>query len=237
MPSGAMPSRTSRKRSHEEVSPDPDAEVDAADRACDACRMRRVRCDKVTPCGNCKKRGDVCQKTVGVNPEPRTRVIITKEYEKKFDFMVDRLVNIERLLQQQQARTTHATSDWTSEYHQSTELNVSSVDTTNALPSPASQPSAAADIDTCDATTGAHTTAARKVVEQAVEGSPGTYQDFELLAALNSLKDMAGRIEDGPNSLDHSESAWRPLHSGSDILTPPSSDELRRLIEESEGKT
>ncbi|KAK7973848.1 subtilisin-like serine protease [Apiospora arundinis] len=69
-------------------------------RACDQCRLRKIRCDKETPCSNCRSAKRSCSSTgLGQKPkEPRQRVLISSQYEKKIDFMGDRLATIEALL-------------------------------------------------------------------------------------------------------------------------------------------
>ncbi|KAK8098807.1 uncharacterized protein PG998_012048, partial [Apiospora kogelbergensis] len=61
---------------------------------------RAIRCDKETPCSNCRSAKRSCSSTgLGQKPkEPRQRVLISSQYEKKIDFMGDRLATIEALL-------------------------------------------------------------------------------------------------------------------------------------------
>ncbi|KAI1420453.1 fungal-specific transcription factor domain protein [Xylaria sp. FL1777] len=71
-------------------------------RACDQCRLRKIRCDKETPCSNCRSARRSCSSTgAGQKPkEPRQRVLISSQYERKIDQIEDRLAGIEKLLQQ-----------------------------------------------------------------------------------------------------------------------------------------
>ncbi|KAI0401710.1 hypothetical protein F4802DRAFT_618745 [Xylaria palmicola] len=73
-----------------------------ARRACDQCRLRKIRCDKETPCSNCRSARRSCSSTgAGQKPkEPRQRVLISSQYERKIDQIEDRLAGIEGLLQQ-----------------------------------------------------------------------------------------------------------------------------------------
>ncbi|KAI1343461.1 fungal-specific transcription factor domain protein [Xylariaceae sp. FL0016] len=70
-------------------------------RACDQCRLRKIRCDKETPCSNCRSAKRTCSSTgVGQKPkEPRQRVLISSQYERKIDQIEERLASIEMLLQ------------------------------------------------------------------------------------------------------------------------------------------
>ncbi|KAI1258936.1 fungal-specific transcription factor domain protein [Xylariaceae sp. FL1019] len=71
-------------------------------RACDQCRLRKIRCDKETPCSNCRSARRSCSSTgAGQKPkEVRQRVLISSQYERKIDQIEDRLGGIEALLQQ-----------------------------------------------------------------------------------------------------------------------------------------
>ncbi|GIK00727.1 hypothetical protein Aspvir_004756 [Aspergillus viridinutans] len=69
-------------------------------RACDQCRLRKVRCDKRSPCSNCRSARIVCRSTgAGQKPkEDRRRVLISSQYEQKIDLIEERLGNIEEVL-------------------------------------------------------------------------------------------------------------------------------------------
>ncbi|KAF9874828.1 hypothetical protein CkaCkLH20_07522 [Colletotrichum karsti] len=69
-------------------------------RACDACRARKIRCDRETPCAHCQHAGIECKNTSGLKPkEKRTRILITPQYEKKIDLIDRRLDGVVRLLE------------------------------------------------------------------------------------------------------------------------------------------
>ncbi|KAJ5836935.1 transcriptional regulator family: Fungal Specific TF [Penicillium robsamsonii] len=71
-------------------------------RACDQCRLRKIRCDKRTPCSNCRSSSIACRSTGEGQkpPEPRRRVLISNQYEKKIDLIEERLASIESTLRQ-----------------------------------------------------------------------------------------------------------------------------------------
>ncbi|KAL5906764.1 hypothetical protein ACKVV1_011168 [Pyricularia oryzae] len=83
-----------------------DTSIDGDDgsirRACDQCRVRKIRCDKNTPCSNCTTARRTCSSTgIGQRPkEPRQRVLISTQYERKIDQIEDRLGRIEKILHQ-----------------------------------------------------------------------------------------------------------------------------------------
>ncbi|EXF81720.1 fungal specific transcription factor [Colletotrichum fioriniae PJ7] len=69
-------------------------------RACDACRARKIRCDREEPCAHCQHAGIECKNTSGLKPkEKRTRILITPQYEKKIDLIDRRLDGVVRLLE------------------------------------------------------------------------------------------------------------------------------------------
>ncbi|KAL2862573.1 putative C6 transcription factor [Aspergillus lucknowensis] len=86
-------------------SPDSDAKETIVRRACDQCRQRKIRCDKRSPCSNCRTSKIICSSTgAGQKPrEPRKRVLISNEYEKKIDHIDERLGGIEQILRELKA--------------------------------------------------------------------------------------------------------------------------------------
>ncbi|KAF7716407.1 Fungal Zn(2)-Cys(6) binuclear cluster domain-containing protein [Penicillium ucsense] len=69
-------------------------------RACDQCRLRKIRCDKRSPCSNCRSSTITCRFTgEGQKSEPRRRVLISSQYEKKIDHIEERLGGVEKTLQ------------------------------------------------------------------------------------------------------------------------------------------
>ncbi|KAI1434151.1 fungal-specific transcription factor domain protein [Xylaria sp. CBS 124048] len=82
-------------------------------RACDQCRLRKIRCDKETPCSNCRSARRSCSCTgAGQRPkEQRQRVLISSQYERKIDKIEDRLAGIETLLQQLLSTQSTPSSD------------------------------------------------------------------------------------------------------------------------------
>ncbi|KAF2110458.1 fungal-specific transcription factor domain-containing protein [Lophiotrema nucula] len=85
-------------------------------RVCDQCRSRKIRCDRQTPCSNCSIAKQHCSFTgAGQRPkEPRHRILITSQYEKKIDHLESQLSRIEIALHdiaQSQSRIEVSTSN------------------------------------------------------------------------------------------------------------------------------
>ncbi|KAK0943842.1 hypothetical protein LTR29_004606 [Friedmanniomyces endolithicus] len=140
--------------------------------------------------------------------------------EKKIDRIGDRLINIERLLQRQPAHpvTSIPTPPSVPDRLISTETN-----------SPAISPN---DDTVYDATTLTQSAVASRLIEQAVGNSPGAYQNAELVAALHSLRDMVGKIEETPSSAE-----FDPPHGipKAEQPEPPTEEEIERLLLKAEG--
>ncbi|OLN96766.1 putative transcriptional regulatory protein C11D3.07c 1 [Colletotrichum chlorophyti] len=68
-------------------------------RACDACRARKIRCNRESPCGYCTHAKIECTHEENNKPkEKRTRILITPQYERKIDQIDRRLETVIRLL-------------------------------------------------------------------------------------------------------------------------------------------
>ncbi|KAJ5176882.1 uncharacterized protein N7482_002759 [Penicillium canariense] len=65
-----------------------------------ALARRAIRCDKRSPCSNCRISDIACRSTGEGQkpPEPRRRVLISSQYEKKIDLIEERLESVEKTL-------------------------------------------------------------------------------------------------------------------------------------------
>ncbi|KAL6410631.1 hypothetical protein AUP68_07059 [Ilyonectria robusta] len=68
-------------------------------RACDACRGRKIRCDRNSPCSYCLGAKIPCRHTNTGPKEKRTRILLSAQYEKKIDAIDRRLEGVTQLLQ------------------------------------------------------------------------------------------------------------------------------------------
>ncbi|KAK3074333.1 hypothetical protein LTR53_003323 [Teratosphaeriaceae sp. CCFEE 6253] len=172
----------------------------------------------------------VCRTSTTQSNEPRSRVIISKEYEKKIDRIEDRLVRIEALLQRQVAAGAQPPIST------STALDIATFPTVPAAETGASHPSStkttdfddSMTLDVREATMESQSVAASKLVEQAIGNSPGTYENHELAAALNSLRQMVGGIDTlSTESLGFSEG--QPYANAP--AEPPTAAELGHIVQ------
>jgi len=132
------------------------------------------------------------------------------------------LINIEKLLQRQPAHTVSSipTPPSVPDHPLSTETN-----------SPAISPNGGT---VYDATTLTQSAVASRLIEQAVVNSPGAYQNAELVAALHSLRDMVGKIEEIPSSTELDPPHGLPK---AEQPEPPTEVEIERLLRKAEGRS
>jgi len=179
-----------------------------------------VKCDKGSPCSNCKNSKSICRTTTTQNSEPRSRIVISKEYEKKIDFIGDRLASIEKLLQQQRGSTTKSPGEHGDSVPtpRTAPITPSSIGTTELKPSN--------NYHVGDAGAGPHSAVASSVIEQAVGQSTGAYGDAELAAALSSLKDMVSHIEE-----THDLTDFAGFREEGKPMEPPDGTDIERLLQ------
>ncbi|KAH6972727.1 hypothetical protein BKA56DRAFT_493048 [Ilyonectria sp. MPI-CAGE-AT-0026] len=69
-------------------------------RACDACRTRKIRCDRNSPCSHCIHAKIACTHVNKGPKEKRTRILLSVQYERKIDLIDRRLEGVTRLLEE-----------------------------------------------------------------------------------------------------------------------------------------
>ncbi|OQE02169.1 hypothetical protein PENVUL_c040G05964 [Penicillium vulpinum] len=180
-------------------------------RACDQCRLRKIRCDKRTPCSNCRSSSIACRSTgEGQKPsEPRRRVLISNQYEKKIDSIEERLASIESTLQQL-AKNTSQVQGFTTSNPRESHFAPSPQKSTPTQPSSTTRNHAKSKgplylanptLEQHDSSSGfegsssltAHGAYASAFLESAVsKGSPQVLSSPKINAALSSLKQLVG---------------------------------------------
>ncbi|KAK5088597.1 hypothetical protein LTR05_002817 [Lithohypha guttulata] len=63
-------------------------------KACENCRIRKIRCNRQNPCSNCETSGINCRPAAKTT-EQRSRVLLSANYEKQIEQINDRLTGIE----------------------------------------------------------------------------------------------------------------------------------------------
>ncbi|OHE92818.1 fungal specific transcription factor [Colletotrichum orchidophilum] len=87
-------------------------------RACDACRARKIRCNRESPCSYCTHAKIECTHADNKPKEKRTRILITPQYERKIDQIDRRLETVIHLLQDM--KVNPSTNSSQAELHNST---------------------------------------------------------------------------------------------------------------------
>ncbi|KAK9857508.1 hypothetical protein MYU51_021017 [Penicillium brevicompactum] len=83
--------------------------------ACDRCRKRKIRCDRTSPCSNCRSAASECKASTRPR-EKRARVLLSSQFEEKIDHIDKRLVRLNRLVESLLADKLTASKD-TSSHH------------------------------------------------------------------------------------------------------------------------
>ncbi|KAI4849735.1 hypothetical protein E4T44_03164 [Aureobasidium sp. EXF-8845] len=65
---------------------------------CENCRLRKIKCDKQTPCASCQTLGITCQAAATRAAEHRPRIVVTSQYERQITLIQERLQGIESSL-------------------------------------------------------------------------------------------------------------------------------------------
>lgn len=208
-------------------------------RACDQCRSRKIRCDKETPCSNCKTGQRECSWTGQVPKarEVRQRVLISHQYERKIDHFESRLMGIEGMLR-----------NLTTSFSRGEAPRLGS-DPTNIDTSPSVAESSTTyeelshkeDVDQIyegNSSMNAHAAFAREFLEQAVTNTSLSRQlSPDIQSALVSLQQMVythGRKGVSPESRFIHQ---RPMPRGGFSQLPlPPIDAVLKLIREIKGR-
>ncbi|KAH8434509.1 putative C6 transcription factor [Aspergillus melleus] len=224
--------------------PESDGKESLGRRACDQCRARKIRCDKQSPCSNCRSSQIVCRSTgAGQKPrEPRRRVLISSQYEKKIDLIEERLGSIEQVLRELRSSMGSFSKSPAEPYYHATPVSG------QATPSTAefrSNTTAALDQHEADpafegnSSLAAHSAYASRFLETAVSRSALQMSTPKMGAALSTLKQMVN-MQDNQTSSSAREVRFpnqraMPNSGLRDLIMPPIQSVLpvlRRLKED-----
>ncbi|KAL2813191.1 hypothetical protein BDW59DRAFT_167593 [Aspergillus cavernicola] len=205
-------------------SPDSDGKDSHVRRACDQCRQRKIRCDKRSPCSNCRTSKVICCSTGAgqKSREPRKRVLISNEYEKKIDNIDERLGGIEQILLELKASLgsnpgaqmcSHATPV-------SRHMSPSVRDYTSRDAMDQQEPKNGFDGNSLMASQSVY---ARDFLETAVSRSPLQMSVSKVNAALSTLKQLVSMQDNQVSSVREVQSSKPKPLSGCDLreLTMP----------------
>ncbi|KAG7083834.1 fungal specific transcription factor domain-containing protein [Colletotrichum scovillei] len=192
-------------------------------RACDQCRTRKIRCDKSSPCSNCRITQRSCSSNgVGQKPkEQRHRVLISLQYEKKIDLIEERLSNIEELLRSLSNNPPGVGGhSWDTTRARHTTPSASTIGDASVLSHDG------ADSDSAfegDLSLTAHTMFASDFIEDAVQRT--SLQDVapNMQAALSSLRQIVAMQSKASSNRDFRFRTHQPLPPGGlpELPMPP----------------
>ncbi|KAF9885406.1 hypothetical protein FE257_012928 [Aspergillus nanangensis] len=166
-------------------------------RACDQCRLRKIRCDKRSPCSNCRSSQIACRSTGAGQkpPETKRRVLISSEYEKKIDLIEERLGGIEEILHDLKSHSFKSTSG---QFLQPTPGSKQMTSTFPSLPAEALDQHESVNAFEGNSSLTAQSAYASKFLESAVSCSPLQMSTPKMEAALSSLKQIVN-FQDNKN--------------------------------------
>ncbi|PLB51963.1 fungal-specific transcription factor domain protein [Aspergillus steynii IBT 23096] len=225
--------------------PESDGKESLGKRACDQCRARKIRCDKQSPCSNCRSSQISCRSTGAgqKSREPRRRVLISSQYEKKIDLIEERLGSIEQVLRELRSSIGSSSKSPPEPFYHATPVSG------RATPSTAefrSNTTAALDQHEADpafegnSSLAAHSAYASKFLESAVSRSAlPMYSTPKMGAALSTLKQMVNMQDNQTNSSSREvrfpNQRAMPTSGLRDLIMPPIQSVLpvlRRLKED-----
>ncbi|CAG8341143.1 unnamed protein product [Penicillium salamii] len=79
----------------------------AVERACDRCRKRKIRCDRKSPCSNCRSTGSECRASTRPR-QKRARVLLSSQFEEKINQIDARLNYLVESLTANDTSSAHA---------------------------------------------------------------------------------------------------------------------------------
>ncbi|KAH8714022.1 putative transcriptional regulatory protein C11D3.07c [Beauveria bassiana] len=195
-------------------------------RACDECRLRKIRCDRNPPCSHCRSAGLTCQVTSQRPKEHKDRIQVTKQYEDKIDRIESRLGDVYRLLQQASSNASSPPTQpkLASPYQSSTPMDMDGA--SDHEPTASTNASA-----TGNTGLWAESIAAKNVFQNTIDRDPDVRQDPQLNSALESLHRIFKSVHqsDPPN-------VWTTISSAkAAIVAPlPAWPEIKAVLERAE---
>ncbi|KAK0641369.1 hypothetical protein B0T16DRAFT_214065 [Cercophora newfieldiana] len=180
-------------------------------RACDACRARKIRCNRESPCAHCIQAKIECTHADGRPKERGTRILVTPQYERKIDLIDRRLEGVTQLLQDLRARLDDPTAiaalqnskpqrspQQQSQHPSPSYLQIprESAPKANALssPSPSSHADSTGPVVEGDSSLTAHSVFARNLLQKVVDpDSSLTMRD-----TMNKLRDIVDTMKQQP---------------------------------------
>ncbi|KAG7140564.1 hypothetical protein HYQ46_007965 [Verticillium longisporum] len=190
-------------------------------RACDACRSRKIRCNRESPCSHCCTHADAKPK------EKRTRILLTPQYERKIDLIDRRLDGVVRLLedlklnwpppasQPSQSQTASASNPSPAARNAQSSFSTPSSHGAQSVP--------AGPVVEGDSSLAAHSVFANEFLQKVVNTGDLQGSGLELRETLNSLHHIVDALKQQTTTSEmaypHGKPTSRPVFQTADL--PP----------------
>ncbi|KAG7142068.1 hypothetical protein HYQ45_001493 [Verticillium longisporum] len=196
-------------------------------RACDACRSRKIRCNRESPCSHCVHAKIECTHADAKPKEKRTRILLTPQYERKIDLIDRRLDGVVRLLEDLKLNWPPPTSQPPQSQTGSTSnpspaaRNVQSSFSTPSSHGAQSVP--AGPVVEGDSSLAAHSVFANEFLQNVVNTGDLQGSGLELRETLNSLHHIVDALKQQTTTSEmaypHGKPTSRPVFQTADL--PP----------------
>ncbi|KAH4052515.1 hypothetical protein HBI75_138870 [Parastagonospora nodorum] len=201
----------------------------ASKRACDSCRNRKIRCDRLMPCSNCKASKLTCTTTAPTQKSQRQRVHISEEYEKKIDRIEDRLAGIENVLAS--LATKLGDLDLRRDSTEISSQSRSSRRTAGRSPGTLEEAGTPAPFEG-ETAIASQSDYARELLRKAVGSTPSIEQNAEVKSALHALNELVPQQGQAPSSASYSLINHSFAELDPETLAKPPWDAVSNMVDE-----
>ncbi|KAI1073611.1 hypothetical protein F5B20DRAFT_498875 [Whalleya microplaca] len=190
--------------------------------ACDRCRRRKIRCDRLDPCSQCTRTKTPCTFPPGLKPrEKRQRIHISSIYEQKIDQIVQKLGELDHKVDQLNQGSTARPSQHPS-FHDSKETYLAVKSPVSASPAftDTSENRAKSQNDSPrteyegESSLTAHASFATGHLQNIVNSSPVEAVSLELTSILGVLRDVVDAQREETDTLEILYPLAKPLPPG-----------------------
>ncbi|KAH7008472.1 hypothetical protein EDB80DRAFT_716630 [Ilyonectria destructans] len=194
-------------------------------RACDACRTRKIRCDRNSPCSHCIHAKIPCTHADTRPKEKRTRILLSAQYERKIDLIDRRLEGVTRLLQEMKT-SMPASSGQSVARDKSTPPDKTSQPSASSTSTPfghAVQPASDSPVIEGESSLAAHSVFANEFLQNAVGTGALQGASLEMRETLDSLHHIVSALKQQPlaSELSYTSANQVPRPTLPGIQLPP----------------
>ncbi|CAG7955618.1 unnamed protein product [Penicillium nalgiovense] len=202
--------------------------------ACDRCRQRKRKCDRVNPCLQCIKTGSQCTYQLSLKvKEKRQRILISNVYESRMEHISNKIDKLSEMMRQlSHERTSNSgfanSAGLRSPLHssfQSKESQVTSCDNKTGARRPHLP---LKEVEGIESTLFSHVIFATRYLQTAVENDPYSNVAAEMMSALDGLRSMVSAQNQQNETLEGSPPFSKALPPGLSFkdLPIPSMDRI-----------